>query len=95
MPMNNNRVHSAMKQRRDGLSCLDAPADPFPAVPSALSRPNRDSRTSRSCRIASSRILPPNTAMGAENSKPSSEVKQHVFAPYVPLLRANGSYAQR
>lgn len=28
--------------------------------------------------------------MGAENSKPSSEVKQHVFSPYVPVCRLNG-----
>jgi hypothetical protein len=32
-----------------------------------------------------------NATMGAENSKPSSEVKQHVFSSYVPLHRANGS----
>lgn len=34
-----------------------------------------------------------NTTMGAENSKPSSEVKQHVFSPYVCLCHPNGIYA--
>lgn len=28
--------------------------------------------------------------MGAENSKPSSEVKQHVFSPYVHARLTNG-----
>lgn len=42
-----------------------------------------------SSRIASRSVV--NTAMGAENSKPSSEVKQHVFSTYVPLSRANGT----
>jgi hypothetical protein len=31
--------------------------------------------------------------MGAENSKPSSEVKQHVFSPYVHFPPANGTCA--
>ena len=30
-------------------------------------------------------------AMGAENSKPSSEVKQHVFSAYVHVRQANGA----
>ena len=29
--------------------------------------------------------------MGAENSKPSSEVKQHVFSAYVHVCRINGA----
>lgn len=29
--------------------------------------------------------------MGAENSKPSSEVKQHVFSSYVAVPAVNGS----
>jgi hypothetical protein len=31
--------------------------------------------------------------MGAENSKPSTEVTQHVFSPYVRLRRPNGQHA--
>ena len=33
--------------------------------------------------------------MGAENSKPSSEVKQHVFSTYVVLGTFNGCCACR
>lgn len=33
--------------------------------------------------------------MGAENSKPSSEVKQHVFSTYVALRAVNGCHGCR
>jgi hypothetical protein len=80
-------VHSAQEQRRDHFAMVSTrPPIAAQHVISVFRRPSLSTPASASGIIGQHN-------MGAENSKPSTEVTQHVFSPYVRLRRPNGQHA--
>ena len=83
-------VHSAQEQCRDDFAMVSTrPPIAAQHVLSVVRRPSLQLRPLPSASSRSHSHLRKHN-MGAENSKPSTEVTQHVFSPYVRLRRPNG-----